>query len=682
MRLIALALTFAVALAAAAQEPKKNPFRNAFEKAVVQPDTTKSKVEKPDPVKQGPKIIRAAEVGVGKLVPDLAFTDLAGKAGKLSDFQGAKFTVVAFTNATCPMCKKFTPSLARIEKDYAAKGVAFLFVNPTATDKPDGKPFAGRYVHDTDGQLTAAFGATATTEVFVLDSTRTLLYRGAIDDQYGLGYSLDAPRANYLTAALGEALAGKPPVIAATEAPGCSLEPDAAKAQPIALTYHARIERIVQANCVECHRAGGLAPFGLEKYEEVVDHKGMIKKVVDKATMPPWFAAAPEKGKHSLFSNDRSLTEADKKDLLAWLSGNLKKGDPADAPLPRKYESGWLIGKPDKIYELPKPIAIKAEGTMPYQNLTIDTDFAEDRWVQAIEVQPTAREVVHHVLIFALPKGARLGGESTGFFAAYVPGNNTLVYPEGYAKRLPKGSTLRFQIHYTPNGKATTDQTRLGVIFAKEAPKNEVHVAGIANIMFQIPAGADNHKVTARLPVPFDARVLALFPHAHLRGKAAQYEIKLPDGKTEKLLDVPHYDFNWQLQYRFAEQVAAPRGSTLITRVVRQQLEEPREPGPDKGRPLGPADVRRDAPRLRRIRRGWRHRPARRARGWAAGQPPADRREVPQGRRCDSRAVQAGVHEVRRQQRRQARPEGVRLPPAGPPERRAGVRPQHDRLSA
>ena len=153
--------------------------------------------------------------------------------------------------------------------------------------------FAGRYVHDTDGKLTAALGATATTEVFVLDAARTVLYRGAIDDQYGLGYALDAPR-NEIPHARGldEALAGKPPVIGATTAPGCALEPDAMKAKAVPLTYHARIERIVQANCVECHRTGGVAPFALEKYEDVVAHKGMIKKVVDRGTMPPWFAAS------------------------------------------------------------------------------------------------------------------------------------------------------------------------------------------------------------------------------------------------------------------------------------------------------------------------------------------------------------------------------------------------------
>lgn len=561
MRLSALGLCLALAFSVTAQEAKRNPFRNAFEKAKVEPTAAKTKSESP---RQGPKVLRGAEAGVGRMIPDVAFTDMMGRSGQLSDFKDAKLTVVAFTSTSCPISKKYAPSLARIEKDYTPKGVAFLFVNATATDKPDVSGFSSRYVHDTDGRLTAALGGTATTEVVVLDSARTVLYRGAIDDQYGLGYALDAPRTKYLVPALDEALAGKPPVITATEAPGCSLEPDTSKANAVPLTYHARIERVVQANCVECHRSGGVAPFALDKYEDVVAHKGMIKKVVDRGTMPPWFAASTGKGKHSPYSNDRSLTEVDQKDLIAWLSGDLKKGDPADAPLPRKYESGWLIGTPDKIFQLPRPIAVKAEGTMPYQNVAIDTDYAEDKWVQALEVQPTAREVVHHVLVFALPKGARIGGESMGFFAAYVPGNNTLIYPDGYAKKLPKGSTLRFQIHYTPNGKATTDQTRLGVIFAKGPPKHEVQVVGIANVMFQIPPGADNYKITASLPVPFDARVLAVFPHAHLRGKAMQYELKTRDGKTDKLLEVPHYDFNWQLQYRFTDAVLAPRGSTLV----------------------------------------------------------------------------------------------------------------------
>ena len=584
---LALAGTFTVIADEPAQPPKKNPFRDGSGKGITDPDTSaKPKVEpaakpdKADPVKNAPRVLRGSEVGVGKLIPDVAFTDFTGKAGKLSDFKSAKLTIVAFTNTTCPISKKYAPSLARLEKEYAAKGVAFLFVNPTASEKVTEHGFAGRYVHDTDGKLTATFGATATTEVFVLDAARTVLYRGAIDDQYGLGYSLDSPRNKYIVVALEEALGGKLPFTPATTTPGCVLEPDAAKASSVALTYHARIERIVQANCVECHRAGGVAPFTLDKYADLVDRKAMLKKVVDKGTMPPWLAAR-DKAEHSPFANDRSLTEPDKKDLLAWLAGDLKKGDPADAPLPRKYESGWLIGKPDAEFQIPKPIAVKAEGTMGYQNVKVETSFDEDRWVQSLEVQPTAREVVHHVLVFAGPKGARLN--ENGFFAVYVPGNSVLSYPDGYAKKLPKGATLHFQIHYTPNGKATTDQTRLGVVFAKEAPRYEIHVAGVANTSFQIPAGADNHQLTAKIPVPFDAKVLSLFPHAHLRGKAARFDLKTPDGKTATLLDVPHYDFNWQLQYRFAEPPSAPRGSTLTyTAWYDNSDKNPANPDPTK----------------------------------------------------------------------------------------------------
>ncbi len=588
MRPTALAILFGLGFAVVvgvspaqpAQPPKKNPFRDGSGKAT-EPVAPKAPVNL-DP-KEAPKVRLASVAGVGRFVPDVVFTDLAGKSGKLSDFKGSKFTVVAFTNTTCPICKKYTPTLQRLEKEFAAKGVSFVFVNPTATDKPGDHGFTGRYVHDKDGKLTAALGATSTAEVFVLDSTRTVQYRGAIDDQYGLGYALEAPRTNYLVTALNELLAGKQPVVPATTAPGCELTPDMAKAPAIPLTYHARIERIVQNNCVECHREGGVAPFRLDTYDDVVAHKGMIRKVVDRGTMPPWFAAPPAKGEHSPFSNDRSLTEADKKDLLAWLAGDMKKGDAADAPLPRKYESGWMIGKPDVVFRIPRPISVKAEGTMPYQNVSVATNYDEDKWVQALEVQPTAREVVHHVLVFALPKNGRIG-TADGFFAVYVPGNNTLIYPEGYAKKLPKGSTLRFQIHYTPNGKATTDQTKIGLVFAKQAPRHEVRVAGIVNMTFSIPPGADNHKVVGTIPViPFEARILALFPHAHLRGKAAKYELKTPDGKTRTLLDVPHYDFNWQLQYRFAEPVSIPRGSALhYTAWYDNSSKNPANPDPKK----------------------------------------------------------------------------------------------------
>lgn len=594
MRLIACVCAAGLVTAVLADDPKlkPNPFRDGSGKATPkQAEPAKPEpaaTAKTDPIRKGPRVVRPAERGVGRMVADASFTDLAGKPGKLSDFQTSKLLVVAFTESGCPLCKKYAPSLARLEKEYAAKGVAFLFVNPNAADAPGEHGFAGRYVHDKAGTLTATLGAKTTTEVVVLDPTRTVAYRGAVDDQYGLGYSLDAPRNTFLRTALNEMLAGKPPVTAATTAPGCELS---VKANPASvLTYHARIERIVQQNCVECHRSGGLAPFPLETYEQVLAKKAAIRRTVDDRTMPPWFAAPTAKGEHSPWVNDRSLTDEDKADLLAWLNGDAAKGDVADAPLPRTYASGWLIGKPDAVFQLPKPISVKAEGTMPYQMVSVPTEFEDDRWVQALEVQPTAREVVHHVLVFAAAKGQRVGGtEAQGFFAAYVPGNNTLIYPDGYAKKLPKGSNIIFQIHYTPNGKATADQTRFGMVFAKQAPRHEVKVTGIANTRFQIPAGADNHMVEARIPVPFNARALAFFPHAHLRGKAARYDAKFPDGSTKNLLDVPHYDFNWQLMYRYAEPVSIPRGTTITyTAWYDNSAKNPANPDPKRRIGWGP----------------------------------------------------------------------------------------------
>lgn len=570
MRPTAFLLLAALATGVVADEPKRNPFRDGTGKASPEPPPTPLTT----PVRQGPRILKPADVGIGRLVPDVGFTDITGKVGKLSDYKGSKLLVVAFTDTGCPLCKKYAPTLARIEKEYARRGVAVLFVNPTSSDTPkDIKAviadhgFQGRYVHDTGGKLAAAFGVKSTTEVFVLDPARSMVYRGAVDDQYGLAYSLDAPRNHYLATALDRLLAGQQPIVAATTAPGCELE---AKEQPATdLTYHSRIERIVQSNCVECHRSGGVAPFALETYEQVVARRGAIRRAVDGGTMPPWFAAAPAKGEHSPWLNDRSLAPADKADLLAWLAGDRKKGNPADAPLPRTYPSEWLIGKPDVVFQIPQPVAVKATGTMPYQKATVETNFEEDRWVQAMEVQPTAREVVHHVLIHVVQKDRlRLLGRgeedgTQGFFAIYVPGNNTLIYPDGYAKKLPKGASLRFQIHYTPNGKATTDQTRVAMVFAKQPPRHEVRVAGIVNSKFEIPAGAANHEVDAKISIPWNVKILAFVPHMHLRGKAARYELRQADGTTKVLLDVPRYDFNWQLLYRFADPVAAPRGSSL-----------------------------------------------------------------------------------------------------------------------
>ncbi len=284
--------------------------------------------------------------------------------------------------------------------------------------------------------------------------------------------------------------------------------------------------------------------------------------------MPPWFASPAHAGE-SPWANDRTLVPEDKADLLRWLADGKKEGRKADGPVARTYPKEWEMGEPDAIVRIPEPVPVKATGTMPYKNILVETQFGGDRWVSAIEMRPTAREVVHHALVYVVPpdklERARRRGGDTGegnFFAVYVPGNNLLRFPEGFAKLIPAGASLHFQIHYTPNGTATTDQTALGLVFSKTPPRHEVRVAAVA-AQLDIPPGEANYEARGRIPVPFDAKLLSFMPHMHVRGKSYRYELELPNKQSRTLLDVPRYDFNWQLQYRLREPIDAPAGSVL-----------------------------------------------------------------------------------------------------------------------
>lgn len=556
--------------------------------------------EATDSPREGPSILKPAEYGVGTLVSDVVFRDLDGKAQRLSEYASGHPLVVALTSPTCPVSKRYGPTLAALQKQFESRGVRFLAVAPTETDTPEqlrafltGVGLQAVCTLDSEHTLARALGALSTTDVFLLDSARTLVYRGAIDDQYGLGYSLEAPLRRFLADALEAVLAQTTPLIAATSAPGCLLDlPKSPAPLETTLTYHNRVSRILQANCVECHRTGGVAPFPLENYEQVAAKAGMIRRMVERRLMPPWFAAPLDKTGHSPWINDRSLAERDRADLLAWIEAGKAQGDLREAAAPRRWPGEWQIGTPDAVLQIPAPIEVKATGVMPYQEVYVETGYTEDKWLRGYEIQPTAREVVHHVLIFAQPGGPAPKGDGEdgrSYFAAYVPGNNHIVYADGMAKRLPAGSRLKFQIHYTPNGTATRDQIRIGLLFAKNRPAHEIQSTAVADFRLRIPPGAENHAETGIIPVPMNVKVLGFMPHMHVRGKAFRYEVILPGGETRTLLDIPRYDFNWQLAYRYAEPPTIPAGSKVRgTAWYDNSANNPANPDPTKSVRWGP----------------------------------------------------------------------------------------------
>jgi hypothetical protein len=351
-------------------------------------------------------------------------------------------------------------------------------------------------------------------------------------------------------------------------------------------TFSRDVAPILYKNCASCHRPGEIAPMPLLTYEQTRPWAKSIREKVALDQMPPWHAAEPR----GTFSNDRRLSAAEKETLIQWATTGAPKGDPKDLPPMPKFTDGWEIGTPDLVLSMAKPFEVPPSGTINYQYFTVPTNFTEDKWVQSIEVRPGARSVVHHILVFcrepdaqprtpafvqvppkSSPESTKAGtdrplaqqpsGPGT-LIATTAPGTNAMSFEPGSAMRIKAGSTLLLQIHYTAGGKLTEDRSSVGMIFAKQA-KQEIRNSAFVNVLLKIPPGAANQEVDSAIEFKQDVHITALFPHTHLRGKSWQYRMVYPDGRSEVVLSVPKYDFNWQTYYVFAQPLAAPKGARL-----------------------------------------------------------------------------------------------------------------------
>ncbi len=358
-------------------------------------------------------------------------------------------------------------------------------------------------------------------------------------------------------------------------------------------TFSKEVAPILFKNCVSCHRPGEIAPMSLLTYEQARPWAKSIREKVLAGQMPPWHASEP----HGTFLNDRRLTDAEKNTLTAWVDAGAPQGDPKDLPPAPQFAEGWEIGKPDLVLSMEKPYEVPANGTIAYQFVTIPTNFTEDKWVQAIELRPGNRSVVHHILAFVRepgkpaeqpaytlvlprmprPAAARDGnapqqGQAGGqgqtqrpdtLIATTAPGTNAMTFEPGSALKIPAGATIVFQMHYTANGKAATDQSSIGLIFAKGTPQREIRTGSFYNVLLKVPAGATDQAVDTAIEFSEDTHITALFPHTHLRGKSWEYRLVYPDGQSRVVLSVPKYDFNWQTYYVFTTPLVVPKGSRL-----------------------------------------------------------------------------------------------------------------------
>jgi hypothetical protein len=229
------------------------------------------------------------------------------------------------------------------------------------------------------------------------------------------------------------------------------------------------------------------------------------------------------------------------------------------------FTEGWVLGKPDLIVEMPEAYQVPAEGVIPYQYFTAHSGLTEDKYVRGIEIRAGNRAVVHHIILSLREPGSsgdtRRGGQ-TGL-GGTAPGLQPKFFPNGIGRMIKAGSDIVFQMHYTPNGKATSDRSYVGLYFSKEPPREISRSVGVMNFRFQIPAGDPNYEVTSTWTAPEDILFRGMMPHMHVRGKDFKFTATYPDGRSEVLLNVPHYDFNWQLNYTLADPIHMPKGTRI-----------------------------------------------------------------------------------------------------------------------
>jgi peroxiredoxin len=526
-------------------------------------------------------------------VPDFALKDTGGKTWSLGALKDRKAVVVVFLGTQCPINNAFLPRLAELHRTFAPQGVQFLAINANSQDSAaDIAQHARRYkipfpvLRDEGNVVADQLGARRTPEALVLDAARTVRYQGRIDDQFGLGYQRPAPTRQDLAEALREVLTGKAVSVPTTPVAGCIIGRVGRPRAGATVTYSRDVAPILQRKCQGCHRPGQVGPFALLSYDDAHSWAATIREVVEDRRMPPWHAD-PRFGK---FANDRSLSEAERKTLLAWIDQGCARGPVLDLPPPRQFAEGWGIGKPDVVLTMPQAFSVPARAPtkgVRYQYFVVPTNFDKDVWVQAAEARPGARAVVHHIIVYVFEKGQKRkrgpDGIGSGFLVAYAPGDLGVAFAPGAAKKIPRGAVLVFQMHYTPNGVAQEDRSSVGLVIAKAPPRHEVRTRAIAQQVFLIPPKVPDYKVTSATTFRQDTLLWSLLPHMHLRGKSFEYRAVYPDGKRQTLLSVPRYDFGWQSTYRLAEPLRLPAGTRIeCTAHFDNSAANPNNPDPSR----------------------------------------------------------------------------------------------------
>jgi peroxiredoxin len=516
------------------------------------------------------------------LQQSISVIDCGGNLHVLQAESQRPAAVFVFLTAECPISASYLPRLNELAKEWRSQNVSLFGIWADPTDRP-GEVAALRSEYqiqfpvlmDRDGTLARRFQPSHVPEAFVINSKGHVAYQGRIDDRYReLGHAKPSATKHDLADAVASLLEGRAIEVAHVPSVGCKYEtlPESERGE---ITFCRDIAPILYANCVVCHRDGEVGPFPLVSYEDVAKRAGQIAEVAEARLMPPWKPAQI----HGEFLGQRTLSEQQIKTLAAWEASGRAKGDPEDLPPAPQFASGWRLGPPDLVLEMPVDFEVPADGTDVFQNFVIPVELLEDKTIAAADFAPGNPRVVHHSLFFldgsgearkldaATPEPGYGTFGTPGFLPAgsaggWSPGKTPRRLPDGLGRRLKKDWDLVLQVHYHPSGKPEKDRSKVALYFAD----NDATIAAdvwASSHMHNIPPGEKDYRLSASYTLPRDVQILGVVPHMHLLGRTMAAKAVLPDGTERELISIPDWDFNWQDDYRLAEPFDLPAGTRL-----------------------------------------------------------------------------------------------------------------------
>lgn len=524
-----------------------------------------------------------------RAVSDFSLVDLRGQNHQLYRTKG-RAVVLFFTGVGCPIARKSAEKWKALAEQFGPQGVSFWMINtyPDDTTKDilnevfELGLHTVAYLKDPRQGVALALGVERTAEVVVISiPDHKVIYQGAIDDQLTEGAERPAPQNVYLEPALKAYLAGESVATPRTAARGCRIAYAPVAETSTVPDYATQVAPILRNQCAGCHREGAIGPWSMDSYGRVKNYSRMIEEVLLTRRMPP-FDPHPDFGR---FANEHRLSRDETQTLLRWVESGAPRGDgpdPLTEPLPPLVD--WPLGKPDVVLKLPEPQQIPATGVLDYRKIAVPTPTTNEFWLGGVDIKPSNRKVVHHVILYARWPDCPDDGSGNGVFIyGWAPGATPARYPDGVGKRIPAGAEFVAELHYTTCGSPQTDQSEIALYLRPGPQEREAETRQANDSRFEIPPGIEEFRHHATYAFRKPATIYALSPHMHFRGKWMKYELLLPNGKRETLLHVPRYDFKWQFSYVLQQPRKVPAGSwLLVTGAFDNSADNPDNPDPKR----------------------------------------------------------------------------------------------------